>query len=147
MGTRDFVYPQGHLYATAYGWGGLPVQDAGYLVVHSKAEPSVCSQLRLDPPPLNYAKGGFWSVTTYNQQGWLTRDKAAISHRETSANTDGSITLRFNCPGAGNNLDTVEPFAALLRLYVPQNQTPFVQYLQHARQKYVITPNTEGEDK
>jgi hypothetical protein len=139
MGTRDFVDPQGHLYATAYGWGGLPIEDAGYIVIPVKAEPGVCSQLALDPPPLNYAKGGFWSVTTYNTQGWLARDKAAISNREAKVGTDGNITLRFNCSGAENNLDTVEPFAALLRLYVPESAEQLAEYLSQARQQYVIT--------
>ncbi|MFQ5345065.1 MAG: DUF1254 domain-containing protein, partial [Mariprofundus sp.] len=31
MGTPYNTDPQGHLYATAYGWGGLPIDDAGYL--------------------------------------------------------------------------------------------------------------------
>ncbi|SEI87810.1 hypothetical protein SAMN05192553_101662 [Cyclobacterium xiamenense] len=28
MGTPTNTDPQGHLYATAYGWGGLPIDDA-----------------------------------------------------------------------------------------------------------------------
>ncbi|MCK4507603.1 MAG: DUF1254 domain-containing protein, partial [Desulfuromonadales bacterium] len=50
MGTPDVVDRQGHLYATAYGWGGLPIQDAAYFPVPVRAEGNVCSSVTIDPP-------------------------------------------------------------------------------------------------
>jgi len=71
MGTPQDTDPQGHLYATAYGWGGLAVDDAAYKpiaknltkVEEGKALPS---SITFNPPEIDYSRGGFWSITTYN---------------------------------------------------------------------------------
>jgi len=139
MGTKEFVDRQGHLYATAYGWGGLPVHDAAYLTIPVKAKNNNCSSFTIDTPPLNYKKGGFWSVTTYNKEGWLAVDKAAISNNESVANNDSTITVRFNCDGQPNNIETVNEFSALLRLYAPTNLQAIRKYLANGQKNYSIT--------
>lgn len=143
MGTADFVDPQGHLYATAYGWGGLPVTDAGYLTLPVKAENGECSSVNIDQAPLQFDKGGFWSITTYGTDGWIARDKAAISNNEAVANADGSYTVRFNCGDMDNNIDTPEQFSAVLRAYVPKSIPSIGKYLANGQQNYSVNPLTQ----
>jgi len=139
MGTKDFVNVQDHLYASAYGWGGLPIYDAGYLTLINKVNGESCSSVTIDTPPVDYKKGGFWSITTYNEKGYLAFDKAAISNNDAVINEDGTITIRFNCEGEENNLETVETFSVLLRLYAPLDVKEMSEYLKVGQEKYIVT--------
>jgi hypothetical protein len=115
------------------GRGGPSVAQAAYLpvdrnntrVVNGKALPSSFTFM---PPAIDYARGGFWSVTTYNEAGWLAEDKAAISNTEATPNADGSYKVKFNDPGAPNNLDTPAPFIPLLRVDVPPSVDGIISY-------------------
>ena len=142
MGTPLNTDPQGHLYATAYGWGGLPIEDAGYLdlVNNTKMENGKClpSKITFKPADLNYEKGGFWSITTYNIEGWLAEDKASISNSTAEPNEDGTYTIHFNNPNEKNNINTPSPFAALLRSYVPQSKNSIIAYLKDNNGKLII---------
>ncbi len=138
MGTKDAVNEKGHLYATAYGWGGLPIFDAGYLVIPNKASGKYCSSVTLDVPTLNKKNNGFWSITTYNKQGWLARDKAAISDKTATLNNDGTVTIWFNCEGKPNNINTTEEFAVLFRTYAPISVSDTKKYLKNGKEKYVV---------
>ena len=143
MGTPYNTDPQVHLYATAYGWGGMTVEDAAYLPIernqtkieNGKALPS---SITFTPPEIDFERGGFWSITTYNAEGWLARDQAAISNSEASPNKDGSYTIRFNSSDEENNVETPAPFAALLRVYVPKRKQGIVDYLSKANGELVI---------
>ena len=143
MGTPYNTDPQVHLYATAYGWGGMTAEDAAYLPIernqtkieNGKAMPS---SVTFTPPEIDFERGGFWSITTYNAEGWLARDQAAISNSEATPNKDGSYTIRFNSPGDENNVETPAPFAALLRVYVPKTKQGIIDYLSKANGGLVI---------
>jgi hypothetical protein len=143
MGTPYNTDPQVHLYATAYGWGGMTAEDAAYLPIernqtkieNGKALPS---SITFTPPEIDFERGGFWSITTYNAEGWLARDQAAISNSEATPNKDASYTIRFNSPGEENNVQTPAPFAALLRVYVPKTRQGIVDYLSKANGELVI---------
>ena len=134
--------PQDHLYATAYGWGGLSVEHAAYLPITNKSETKdgkvTPSSLTFTPPEIDYDRGGFWSITTYDSEGWLARDKAAISNSEAAPNPDGSYTIRFNSPSSSNNIETPSPFTALLRIYVPKTKDGAIRYLKNASKNLVI---------
>jgi hypothetical protein len=142
MGTPFNTDPQGHLYATAYGWGGLPIEDAGYLdlVNNTRVENGKClpSKVTFKPADLNYEKGGFWSITTYNVEGWLAEDKASISNSTAVPNADGTYTIHFNNPKEKNNINTPAPFSALLRSYVPVSKASIIDYLTKNNGKMVI---------
>ena len=142
MGTPTNTDPQGHIYATAYGWGGLPIADAGYLdlVNNTKVENGKClpSKATFKPADLNFDKGGFWSITTYNEAGWLAEDKAAISNSTAVPNADGTYTIHFNNPNEKNNVNTSAPFSALLRSYVPVSKATIVDYLTRNNGKIII---------
>ncbi|MDZ7614289.1 MAG: DUF1254 domain-containing protein [Flavobacteriaceae bacterium] len=142
MGTPTNTDPQGHLYATAYGWGGLPIEDAGYLdlVNNTKVENGKClpSKITFKPADLNFEKGGFWSITTYNEEGWLAEDKAAISNSTAVPNADGTYTIHFNNPNEKNNVNTSTPFSALLRSYVPKSKASIIDFLTVNNGKLII---------
>lgn len=134
--------PQDHLYATAYGWGGLSVEHAAYLPIANQSQiaegHSLPSSITFTPPEIDADRGGFWSITTYDSEGWLAKDKAAISNSEATPNPDGTVTVRFNSPGSPNNIDTPTPFTALLRIYVPKSKDSVRQYLSTAADTLAI---------
>ena len=142
QGSLFQTNPQDHLYATAYGWGGLSVEHAAYLPIINPTEvkDAKCapSSLTFTPPEIDYDRGGFWSITTYDSEGWLARDKAAISNSEAVANPDGSYTIRFNSLGSPNNIETPSPFTVLLRIYVPMSKDGVTQYLQKASKELMV---------
>jgi hypothetical protein len=134
--------PQDHLYATAYGWGGLSVEHAAYAPIANQTEikggKSAPSSITFMPPEIEYERGGFWSITTYDSEGWLARDKAAISNSEAIQNPDGSYTIWFNSPDNPNNIETPSPFSALLRIYVPKSKESAIQYLKNESKNLLI---------
>ncbi|WP_158218558.1 DUF1254 domain-containing protein [Synechococcus sp. 1G10] len=134
--------PQDHLYATAYGWGGLSVEHAAYAPIANRTEikegKALPSSLTFVPPEIDHDRGGFWSITTYNSEGWLARDKAALSNSEATPNPDGSYTIRFNSPGSANNVETPSPFSALLRIYVPRSKESAIQFLKNDSKTLLI---------
>ncbi|MCP9850710.1 DUF1254 domain-containing protein [Cyanobium sp. Morenito 9A2] len=134
--------PQAHLYATAYGWGGLSVEHAAYAPIANRTEikegKAAPSSITFTPPEIDAERGGFWSITTYNSEGWLARDKAAISNSEAIPNPDGSFTIRFNSTGSPNNVETPSPFTALLRIYVPRSKEIAIQYLNDEAKNLLI---------
>ena len=96
------------------------------------------SSITFIPPEIDYDRGGFWSITTYNEEGWIAKDVAAISDSEADADADGSYTIHFNSPGEKNNVETPAPFSALLRVYVPKTKAGIVSYLKKASEVFVI---------
>lgn len=144
MGTPQDTDPQGHLYATAYGWGGLALEDAAYQPINrnlTKEEEgkALPSSVTFYPPEIDASRGGFWSITTYNVEGWLAEDEAAISNDQAEPNADGTYTIHFNSPGQKNNVKTPAPFSALLRVYAPRSKRGIVEYLAKMRDALVIS--------
>lgn len=143
MGTPQDTDPQGHIYATAYGWGGMAVDDAAYQpivknLMKVEGGKSLSSSIKFNPPELDYSRGGFWSITTYTSEGWLAEDQAAIANDHAEPNADGTYTIRFNSPGQKNNVKTPTPFAALLRVYVPKSRQGIIEYLAKMSDALVI---------
>ena len=141
-GTPYTTDPQFHLYATAYGWGGLSIEHAAYQVIRNETQiengKTLSSSVTFTPPKIDYDRGGFWSLTTYDEEGWLARDNAAISNSEAVPNDDGSYTIRFNSPGKPNNVDTPTPFTVLLRVYVPKSKAEIIPYMNRAGKELII---------
>lgn len=141
-GTPYSSRPQDHLYGTAYGWGGLGLPDAAYWpfvnnsqVVDGQIQPSSAT---FTPPEIQEERGGFWSVTIYDEEGWLAKDVSAISNTQAEPNEDGTYTINFNNPGAQNNLETAVPFTALFRFYLPDSKESAVEYIDEHAGELVI---------
>lgn len=132
FGTKDEVDPETFLIATAGGWAGLPAKHASYVVTIQPSpelsESAECASMTLPLPPLNFDKGGFFSVTTYNQEGWIATEPFALNHRQGTPNQDRSYTFHFNCPDANNNINVVSGWNLLIRLYVPESLDKILAY-------------------
>ncbi len=139
FGTKEAIsaYPKQFLLASAIGIFGLPIKDAAYLNTiqpPSEARSGACTSLTLPVPPLQFDKGGFFSVTTYNNKGWIAADNFALNNRQATPNDDGTYTFHFNCPDAKNNIDVVEGWTVLIRLYRPNSEEAILEYMKTAEE-------------
>ncbi len=113
------------------GWAGLPAKHAFYFVVvpgDEAAKQGKPSSMTFRPPPVQYGKNGYWSLTLYNEQGWVATDKFNLNSRTAKPNKDGSYTLHFNTPGAINNLEVVENWNGLMRCYLPDSVDKILEF-------------------
>ena len=105
------------------GWGGLPAKHAFYWVVAPQddaAKAGQCSSTTFKPLPVQYKKNGYWSLTAYDQNGWVKTNKFKIDSNHAVPNKDGSYTLHFNCgDDAVNNIEVKPHWNALMRAYLP----------------------------
>jgi hypothetical protein len=137
FGTQDEVEPTQFLIASAVGIFGLPIKDAAYLNTIQptrKAKEGAPSKITLPVPPLNFDKGGFFSVTTYDSRGWIVKDNYALNNRTATPNEDGSYTFHFNAPGQPNNIDVEEDWTMLIRLYAPKSVEEIMDYMKYAEE-------------
>ncbi|MEO0653036.1 MAG: DUF1214 domain-containing protein, partial [Planctomycetota bacterium] len=65
----------------------------------------------------------FWSITVYDQDGFMFNDLANLSSNTAVPNADGTYTLSFGCgPDAPNNIEIDNPtgfFNLACRHYQP----------------------------
>jgi hypothetical protein len=135
FGSKEEVDSLQFLIASAVGIFGLPVEHAAYLntIQPSKEiQEGKCASLTLPVPPIQFDKGGFFSVTTYNKEGWIATDNFALNNRMAEANADGTYTFHFNCTDAKNNIDVVEGWSILIRLYRPESKEAILDYMKTA---------------
>ncbi|WP_163399559.1 DUF1254 domain-containing protein [Flavobacterium fluviatile] len=141
FGTPKVVAPEDFVIAAAGGWAGLPKEHALYwprIVPQGEAKKSsVCSKITLPKAPLQYDKGGFLSVTVYDARGWIATKKYALRDHNAVKNADGSITFYFNCPKEKNNMDTVDNWSMVIRLYVPETPEKGIAYLENLEKNNV----------
>ncbi|MEM1075776.1 MAG: lytic murein transglycosylase [Pseudomonadota bacterium] len=143
FGRPEEVDPEMFLIATAKGWGGLPYKDAVYIstiVPQGTAAEGACSEMTLPRPPLKYDEGAFFSVTTYSRDSWIVEDNFAFNNRAAEANADGSITFRYNCSGAPNNIDVQPGWTQVIRLYQPQSPEAISEYVTKITSEVSILP-------
>ncbi|WP_083970432.1 DUF1214 domain-containing protein [Halomonas sp. S2151] len=121
FGAEDSVDPVRHLWGTAAGWLGQPIEDAYYVTVsplHNDGETPQVLILPVDVPVT-----GFWSVTVYDARGRLIEGAEgahSLTSVEADANEDGSVTLHFGGdPQAPNHLAIAPGWTYTLRFYRP----------------------------
>ncbi len=130
FGNKGQVDPTSFVIASSAGWAGLPSDAAVYWPEIPGNTGSVeCSSLTINPPPLQYQRNAFFSVTVYNKEGWIADDNFALSSKRMKQNDDGTYTFRFNCEGQANNLVVQEGWNALLRMYLPISKEAIKDYV------------------
>lgn len=137
FGKKEEVDSLQFLIASAVGIFGLPVEHAAYLNTiqpTKEIQSGRCSSLTLPVPPIQFDKGGFFSVTTYNEEGWIATDNFALNNRMAEPNEDGSYTFHFNCPDRKNNIDVVKNWTILIRLYRPESKEAILDYMKTANE-------------
>lgn len=141
FGTKDEIDETQFLIASAVGIFGLPIKDAAYLnTIQPKgdAKNGSPSKITLPAPPLNFGKGGFFSVTTYNEEGWIAKKNFALNNSTATPNKDGSYTFHFNAPGQPNNIEVVKNWSVLIRLYAPASVDEIMDYMKEAESSLTI---------
>jgi len=107
------------------GWGGLPATQTHYFVVLPGDEASANGQpssMTFKAPDLQYGRSGYWSLTIYDEDGWVETNPFKISSHDAKSNPDGTYTINFNGPeGSINNLKTPKGWNGLFRCYLPKS--------------------------
>lgn len=121
FGKKEDVDQVRHLLATAWGWGGLPENEAFYLNVEPDL-PVGAYQLTVKDVPVD----AFWSITVYNKEGYLQKNEHNINSMNNISgrpNADGSFTVHFGGdPKSSNFLPVTEGWNYTVRLYLPHEE-------------------------
>lgn len=120
FGPSDRVAPLRHFLGTAFGWGGLPEEEAYYLNV----EPDLPVGAYRVVVPAGVPVDAFWSVSLYNAGGFFEKnDLGAYSVNSVTGqpNDDGSMTVHFGAcdDGRVNCLPIMEGWNFVVRYYQP----------------------------
>lgn len=123
FGRKEQVDPVRHLIGAAAGWGGNPDQDAVYLNV-TPAQNDGATAYRLEVPA-EVPVDGFWSITVYNAEGYITPNALGVYSLNNYAarpNPDGTVTVQFGgCDETSRNcIPTPAGWNYLVRLYRPR---------------------------
>jgi len=119
FGRKQDVDPVRHLLGAAWGWGGLPENEAYYLNVEPNL-PVGAYQLTVRDVPVD----AFWSVSVYNKDGFFEPNKYnaySFNNLTATPNTDGSFTIHFGGdPASVNYLPITEGWNYTVRFYKPR---------------------------
>jgi len=114
------------------GWGGLPAKHAFYFVVlpgDKGATNGEHSSVTFKVPDLQYDKAGYWSITIYDEKGWVVTNPFNTNSAKAIPNEDGTITLNFNGNDDDiNNIKVPKNWNALFRCYLPVTVESIVEY-------------------
>jgi len=131
--------PESYLYAAAVGWGGLPAHTAQYLPSITGQGLDTPQMITVPKPDLDWDAGGFFSLTTYDADGWIVEDNFYIDHNRMQDNGD-SFTIYLNTPDQKNSVKVREGWTGVFRFYLPKDELKFIDFVESLRK---IQPETK----
>ena len=138
---NDIVFPHYQLVSIA-GWAGQPATEAFYILLSGgddTARQGGCSAFTFSTPDLQYERSGYWSITLYDNEGWVATDAFNTNSLKAEPNADGTYTVHFNCDSeAINNLAVVPNWNGLMRLYLPVTVEGAIAFREDLYQNHLI---------
>ena len=121
FGKKEDVDAVRHLLATAWGWGGLPDEEAAYLNIEPNL-PVGAYKIHVKDVPVD----AFWSISVYNKDGYFQENKYSaysVNNLTGKQNEDGSFTIHLGGdPKSVNFLPVTEGWNYVVRLYRPRKE-------------------------
>ena len=121
FGPKEDVDPIRHLLGTAWGWAGLPEEEAYYLNVEPNL-PVGAYKLTVKDVPVD----AFWSISMYNKDGYFEANKEnaySVNNLTGTPNKDGSFTIHLGGdPKSLNHLPITEGWNYTVRFYLPHKE-------------------------
>jgi hypothetical protein len=119
--SNQFFTEEKHQVGAAIGWGGAQIIDNIY-EISGNYPTDGCYQLTFEDPK----NTAFWSITVYDDKGFMFNDLANYSSNTAQENVDGTYTISFGCgEDAPNNLEIANPsnvFNIAVRHYQPSKR-------------------------
>ena len=114
FGKKGETTLENHNAGVSTGWGGMTSQQAVYPNYQPKN--SNPATLTLKDVPVD----AFWSITVYDQGGWVVGEKFNVNSSFAKANEKGEYIIHFGGDkNTDNYLDTFEGWNFILRMYQP----------------------------
>ena len=131
--TMDDVDPTSYIYAAAVGWGGLPSHTAQYLPTVNGQGKTMPQKYVMPKPNLDWKNGGFFSLTTYDSDGWIVEENFYIDHNRME-DTGDSYTIYINSPDNESSITVQEGWTGVFRFYLPKNELEFIKFIESIRE-------------
>ncbi|MGR5117340.1 DUF1214 domain-containing protein [Vibrio astriarenae] len=110
---------EGHNMAVATSWGLFPSSETVYIAQAPHLSTQECYTATYEVPE----NDAFWSITVYDNQGYMFSEHNNINSEVAAMNEDGTFTMHYGntevCGDIENRLDTTEGWNLLMRVYEP----------------------------
>lgn len=128
---REDLDAGNYVYSAAVGWGGLPPKYAQYsAIIKGQGSDAKNQTLTFPKPKLDFDRGGFFSITTYNAESWIGEENFYIGMDRMKDNGDGTVTVDFNSD-TSYSVDVSKDWNGTLRMYLPLDEEESVKAMNH----------------